>query len=128
MKHFHTAISVHDLQKSRAFYETVLELKLKTQGKRPELGIEFISLEDERGSAVELIKHDNPLPLADDPMNFQTVGFKHIAFVVENIEKVLEKAISNGAKVIWPPRKGVVVKRLAFFSDPSGLPVEIVEV
>lgn len=128
MKIFHTALGVKDLNASRKFYETVLGLKFKAQWRRPELNIEFISLEDESGNVVELIQHKNALPTEEDYMNFQKVGLKHLAFVVEQIEPVLERAVANGARIIWQPKKGVSVKRNAFFSDPDGLPVEIVEI
>ncbi|HEY4498584.1 MAG TPA: VOC family protein [Candidatus Paceibacterota bacterium] len=127
MKFAHTALSVRNLEESRKFYETVFNLKLSVEGKREELGIRFISLTDKKGNAIELIQHKNPVPLAEDLMDFERVGIKHVGFEVENIEEVIERAKKLGAKVLWEPRKGVTVKRVAFVSDPDGIPIELVE-
>ena len=127
MKFFHAAISVNSIKESQEFYEKVFELKFKVQGTRPEVGIKFIMLEDEKGTVVELIEHATPNPLTADLMDFSNVGIKHIAFVVDNIEDVMARAETEGAKVIWEVKKGVTVKRIAFISDPNNIPIELVE-
>lgn len=127
MKYFHTALSVKNIQESQEFFEKVFDLKFKTRGERPELGVKFIMLEDKSGVSIELFEHVSSKPLIEDPMDFAQIGFKHVAFVVDNIEEVMEKAVKNGAKVIWPIKKGITVKRLAFIKDPNGLPIELAE-
>ena len=127
MRIFHTAISVNSLEESRAFYEKVFDLKFKTEGARPEVGIKLMHLEDKHGTVIELIEHETPVPTHEDFMDFSNVGFKHIAFEVDKIEPVMEKALKLGAKVIWDIRKGVTVKRVAFITDPNGLAIELVE-
>lgn len=127
MKYLHTALAVRSIEKSKKFYEQVFEMKLKARGERPEIGVKFIMLENEHGQIIELFEHKHPVALKDDLMDFSQVGYKHIAFVVENIETAMKKALKNGAKVIWPAIKGVTVKRVAFISDPDGLPIELVE-
>jgi glyoxylase I family protein len=127
MKFFHAALSVNSLKESQVFYENVFGLTLKAKGKRPEVGITFVMLEDDKGTVVELIEHATPNPLTADLMDFSNVGLKHIAFTVDNIEEVLARAETEGAKVIWPIKKGVTVKRIAFISDPNNIPIELVE-
>lgn len=112
---------------SRAFYEAVFDLKFRSEGERKELKVRFLNLQDASGNVIELFQHDTPLPLEDNLMDFQRVGLKHIAFVVDNLEAVLEKALAHGAKIIWPIAKGITVKRLAFIGDPDGIPIELVE-
>lgn len=86
-------------------------------------------LEDKStGTVVEFFEHDKPEDSNEDLMNFQQVGLKHIAFIVDNIEEVIEQAITNGGAVVWQPKKGITVKRIAFISDPDGIPIELVEV
>ena len=127
MKYFHTAISVNNLEESINFYKSVFNLEFRSQGERKEKKLKFVNLEDENHNVIELFKHDEPLPLAEDLMNFQKVGIKHIAFMVDNLEQAVEKAVSAGAKVIQPIKQGITVKRLAFVSDPNGIPVELIE-
>ena len=52
-------------------------------------------LEDKYGSIIELFEHNSSQPLKEDLMNFQQIGIKHIAFVVDDLEKVINKAIKN---------------------------------
>ena len=127
MKYFHTAISVNNLEESQRFYENVFNLKFQSQGERKDIKSKFISLADENHNIVELFKHENPIPLNEDLMDFQKVGIKHIAFIVNNIEEVIEKAVANGSKIIWPIQEGITIKRLAFISDPNGIPIELIE-
>ena len=127
MRYFHTALSVKSIAVSQKFYEAVFDLKLKSQGKRKELSVRFVNLEDEGGNVIELFEHDNPSPLSENLMDFQKIGIKHIAFIVDDIEDTLDKAVKNGATIIWPPKEGVTVKRVAFIGDLDGIPVELVE-
>lgn len=127
MKYYHTAISVNNLEESQAFYESVFDLKFRSKGERPEIKAKFINLEDESGNVIELFKHENPTPLKEDLMNFQKVGIKHIAFIVDNLEEAIEKAVSHGAKIVWPIKEGITIKRLAFISDLNGIPIELIE-
>jgi len=127
MKYFHTAISVKSIDVSQKFYADVFNLKFRSKGERAELSAKFVNLEDESGNVIELFEHKNPLPLSENLMDFQKSGIKHIAFIVENIEESLEKATENGATVIWPPKAGITVKRIAFIGDLDGIPIELVE-
>ena len=115
------------MEESQKFYESVFNLKFRSEGGRKEKKYKFVNLEDENHNVIELFKHDEPLPLKEDLMNFQKVGIKHIAFIVDNLEEAIEKAVSCGAKIIQPIKEGITVKRLAFISDPDGIPIELVE-
>ena len=127
MKIFHTALSVNSIKTSRKFYEKVFNLTFRVAGERPEQDISFIMLQDEHGTVIELFEHKKPKPLTEDLMDFSQNGIKHIAFIVDDLEKTFDKAIKNGAKVIWPIQKGVTVQRLAFIRDPDNIPVELIE-
>lgn len=127
MKYFHTAISVNNLEKSQEFYEKVFDLKFESKGERPDLKIKMVNLKGKDGNVIELFQHENPIPLKEDLMDFQKVGIKHIAFIVDNLERAIEKAVSHGAKIVWPIQDGITIKRLAFISDPDGIPIELLE-
>jgi catechol 2,3-dioxygenase-like lactoylglutathione lyase family enzyme len=128
MKYFHVALSVRSINESQNFFESVFGLVFKTQGERPEIGVRFIMLEDKNsGAVIELFEHDKPIQLQEDLMDFQKAGIKHIAFIVDNIEKVIEQAKKCGGKVIWEPRKGITVKRTAFVADLNNIPIELIE-
>jgi glyoxylase I family protein len=128
MKIFHTALSVKSIAESQKFFEDVFALRFKVQGERPELGVKFVMLEDENGAIIELFEHNSPIPLKGDLMDFQQIGIKHIAFAVDDIDTVMQKALAHGATVIWPIKKGITIKRLAFIADPNGIPIELAEI
>jgi len=127
MKYFHTAISVANLEVSRSFYECVFGLKFRSQGENAALKYKFINLEGENNDVIELFEHESPLPLKEDLMDMQMVGIKHIAFIVDKIEPVIDRALTHGGKIIQPAKPGMTVKRKAFISDPDGIPIELVE-
>jgi glyoxylase I family protein len=127
MRFFHTALSVQNMERSRAFYENVFKLRFRTGAERKELGIKFINLQDDLENVVELFEHIDPQPLDTDLMDFQKIGLKHIAFIVESLEKTIAEAITNGGSLIRRPREGKTVKRNAFIGDPDGIPIELVE-
>jgi len=128
MRYSHTALSVKSIEVSQKFYTTVFGFEFKSRGDRKELLTHFVYLEDKQGNGLELFEHDSPLPLVEKLMDFRKIGIKHIAFVVDSIEPILERAKKNGASALLEPRKGITVKRIAFISDPDGIPIELVEV
>ena len=127
MRLFHTALSVRSIAKSRKFYETVFGLQFNNEAESKELAAKFVQLKDDLGNLVELFQHDEPLPLAENLMDFQRVGIKHISFIVENIEQVISAAVDNGGTLVRPPRAGKTVKRNAFIADVDSIPIELVE-
>ena len=127
MRLFHTALSVRTIANSRKFYETVFGLQFSNEAESTELKAKFVQLKDDLGNLVEFFQHDEPLPLAENLMDFQRVGTKHISFAVQNLEQVISAAIANGGTLIRPPRAGKTVKRNAFIGDVDGIPIELVE-
>ncbi|MFA9289310.1 MAG: VOC family protein [Weeksellaceae bacterium] len=127
MKFFHTALAVENLEESQTFYENVFEMKLKSQGERPEINVRFLILEGTDGICLELFEHNMPDSLEENLMDFSKVGYKHISFSVDDVDAAVDLAVKHGAKVLWPPKAGVTVKRIAFVSDPNGLPIELVQ-
>lgn len=127
MKYHHTSISVNNLEESKKFYQEVFEMKIDSEAERKDLEVKMVNLRNKNGGIIELFEHKNPIPLKEDLMDFQKVGIKHLAFVVDDIKETMKKAISLGSRVIWPIQEGITIKRLAFISDPSGIPIELVE-
>ena len=47
--------------------------------------------------------------------------------IIDDMEATIDKAVKYGGKIIWPIKSGITVKRIAFISDPNGVPIELVE-
>jgi catechol 2,3-dioxygenase-like lactoylglutathione lyase family enzyme len=78
MRYFHTALSVQNMERSRAFYESVFKLTFRVGAERKELGVRFINLQDDHESVIELFQHDDPLPLDTNLVDFRRIGIKHL--------------------------------------------------
>lgn len=127
MRLFHTAIAVQNIAKSLRFYEKTFGLKQGKTAESKSLKATFVQLVDDIGNFVELFEHESPLPLEDNLMDFQRVGIKHISFVVQEIEPVLDAVVKNGGSIIRDIHEGKTVKRNAFVGDLDGIPIELVE-
>ncbi len=61
--------------------------------------------------------------------NFYTIGASHVAFTVEDIEKLYQDLSKKDIKFNAPPQKspdGLV--KVTFCKDPDGTPIELVEI
>ncbi|MHB8871562.1 MAG: VOC family protein, partial [Candidatus Doudnabacteria bacterium] len=62
----------------------------------------------------------------DDFSDLSTLGYKHIAFKVDDLEKIYEQFKSKGLKISEPTRGAV--SKYCFVKDPDGLPIELYEI
>ena len=61
--------------------------------------------------------------------NFYTIGASHVAFTVQDIEKLYQDLSKKNIKFNAPPQKspdGLV--KVTFCKDPDGTPIELVEI
>lgn len=143
MRYAHTNIVSKDWKKLAQFYIDVFgcrikppERKLSGQWLDDATGLTNAKLE---GAHLLLPGHgDNPPTLeiftyADmeegDTIMANRVGFTHIAFEVEDVDEIFEKALKNGATILGTVTEkevpGVGQLKLVYFRDPEGNIVEI---
>lgn len=121
----HIAIIGTDYSKTTDFYINKLKFKKISEYKRPEKN--DILLNVKKGDIVLeiFIKKDAPLrPPMPSP---EYTGLRHLAFKVDSVEDVLEEfdkldIVHEGLR--YDDYDG---KKMAFFFDPDGLPLEIHE-
>ena len=121
----HIAIIGTDYSKTTDFYINKLKFKKISEYKRPEKN--DILLNVKKGDIVLeiFIKEDAPLrPPMPSP---EYTGLRHLAFKVDSVEDVLEEfdrldIVHEGLR--YDDYDG---KKMAFFFDPDGLPLEIHE-
>ena len=124
MKYLHTMIRVGDLDKSVNFYTEVIGLTHHRTTEYPdgEFSLAFLGYGGDTEPFLELTHNWNTTEY-----NLGN-GYGHMAFGVEDIYATCEKIESLGGKITRPPgpmKHGKTV--IAFFEDPDGYKVELIE-
>ena len=120
----HIAIISSDYQKAKDFYVDKLGFKVKREVERKDRDDFIITLEAPSGIEIELFVERNPPRRVTRP---EAAGLRHLAFRVQDIEKSVEKLNKKGIEteeIRIDPQNG---KRMTFFMDPDGLPLELHE-
>lgn len=120
----HIAIISSDYQKAKDFYVDKLGFKVKREVERKDRDDFIITLEAPNGILVELFIEKNPPRRVTRP---EAAGMRHLAFRVQDIEESVEKLNKKGIEteeIRIDPQNG---KRMTFFMDPDGLPLELHE-
>ena len=120
----HIAIISSDYHKAKDFYVDKLGFKVKREVERKDRDDFIITLEGPNGIEIELFIEKNPPRRVTRP---EAAGLRHLAFRVKDIEESVEKLNKKGIEteeIRIDPQNG---KRMTFFMDPDGLPLELHE-
>ena len=120
----HIAIISSDYQKAKDFYVDKLGFKVKREVERKDRDDFIIILEAPNGIEIELFIEKDPPRRVTRP---EAAGLRHLAFRVQDIEESVEKLNKKGIEteeIRIDPQNG---KRMTFFMDPDGLPLELHE-
>jgi glyoxylase I family protein len=123
MKIHHVAIIVSDIEKSLEFYDIALGFKVKQK-----------TFRTERNSwKVDIVKDDVELELftfpgaPTRPSYPEAIGLRHLAFRVDDIEKIHAEIKSKNIAVEEIRVDHLTGKKFFFFADPDNQPLEIYE-
>jgi catechol 2,3-dioxygenase-like lactoylglutathione lyase family enzyme len=140
----HTGIIVSDLKRSVDWYREVLGLELLTEpspiADDPALGrglgvpgaaLRFATFAV-GDDVVELLEYSAPGSPIDAPMPQNALGSHHVALRVDDIRATYEDLVAKGVHFFSSPNaidEGVLAGwRWAYFTDPDGITLELVEV
>ena len=121
----HIAIIGRNYNKMKEFYVKKLGFKIISEYHRVDKNDIIINVKKENVVLEIFIKEDAPLrPPIPNP---EYTGLRHLAFKVKDVEKTLKefdslKIVHQGLR--YDDFDG---KKMAFFFDPDGLPLEIHE-
>ncbi|WP_152655515.1 VOC family protein [Oceanobacillus sp. CFH 90083] len=135
----HIGIIVNDLPAAKAFF---LELGLRELGEAevqgewveqiigvPDVKETVAMFEVPGGEArIELVKFHSPLDENDvqHPLP-NTLGLRHIAFAVENIEAIVAKLEKGGVEIFGEIQNYENVYKLCYIRGPEGIILELAE-
>ncbi|MCE7063750.1 VOC family protein [Dyadobacter sp. CY326] len=121
----HIAIICSDYNRSKYFYTEVLGFEIVREVFRAERDSYKLDLSLGGHYIIELFSFPNPPKRPSRP---ESVGLRHIAFQVENIELAIAEL--NKKQVVTEPVRTdeFTGKKFTFFADPDDLPIELYEV
>ncbi len=126
MKYLHTMVRVHDLEASLKFYCGLLGL-VETSRKESEAGqftLVFLAAMDD----LEQVKVERA-PLLELTYNWDGEvyqggrNFGHLAFEVDDVYAICQKAMDLGITINVPPGDGY----MAFFRSPDNISIELLQ-
>ena len=121
----HIAIIGTNYNKTKEFYVDKLGFELISEYNRPEKN--DIILNVRQGNLVLEIFIKDDAPLRPKIPNPEHSGLRHLAFKVDDVEAVLKKFNELGIPHEELRYDDFDNKKMAFFFDPDGLPLEINE-
>ena len=126
MKYLHTMVRVHDLDESLAFYRDLLGLVEvdRHEDKAGEYTLVYLAapedldvVEKERAPILELTYN------WDGEVYQGGRNFGHLAFAVDDVYEMCQKAMDAGITINVPPRDG----HMAFFRSPDKISIELLQ-
>ena len=118
-------LGVDDMRASIAFYEALgFERKFRATG-------EIVAFFETGGAVLGLfpwgqLAHDVTLPEGPRPQAFRGTTLAGNCRTIEEVDAVLEFAISNGASLLKPAHDTDYGGYSGYFADPDGHPWEVV--
>jgi glyoxylase I family protein len=120
----HIAIICSDYQVSKHFYTNVLGLEIVREVYRSERDSYKLDLNVGNQYQIELFSFPGPPARASRP---EAAGLRHLAFEVDDVEASIVFLQQHGVTAESIRIDEFTGKRFTFFTDPDGLPLELVE-
>ncbi|MBC7553111.1 MAG: VOC family protein [Taibaiella sp.] len=120
----HIAVICTCYERSKAFYTNILGLEILRETYREERRSYKLDLALNGDYIIELFSF--PAPPAR-PSRPEAAGLRHLAFEVNDIAGAVENLNAKGIATEEIRTDGLTNKKITFFSDPDGLPIEIYE-
>ena len=123
----HVSIRTNNMDRSIKFYETYFGMKLATKKEIPATNAEIAFLESEGTNfKLELTWYKSQEKF--EQAEYEHRVFDHLAFVIEDMDTIIEKMRANGVTITDEPFVlSATGSRIAFVEDPDGVLVELIE-
>jgi len=113
----HIAITAKEFDKTIDFYMKILGFSLKSTSMNKERGTRGAFLE--AGQAlIEVFGFIEDKAVQGPTLKDEETGLKHVCFIVDNIDEILQKLKDAGVEVSGTPR-------FCNFKDPNGVNIQL---
>lgn len=125
MKLDHITITVADMRRSVEFYRDLLGFKVLGKLENKSQGSLFVYLDTGNGvlELFEFQKKGKPVEASSN----EDSGLKHIGFRVDSVDEIIAKLRESDVKITMEPLDADGGVRIAFFQDPDGVLLEVIE-
>ena len=120
----HIAIIVSDYENAKDFYVNKLGLSVIRENYRPERKDWKLDLRVNEHTELEIFAEENPPKRVSHP---EACGLRHLAFCVESVEETVRELAEQGITCEPVRIDDYTGKKMTFFHDPDGLPLELHE-
>ena len=120
----HIAIIVSDYEAAKRFYVQKLGFEVIRENYRPARRDWKLDLRVNEHTELEIFAEENPPKRPSCP---EACGLRHLAFHVENIEAEVKALAEMGIQCEPIRTDDYTGKKMTFFFDPDGLPLELHE-
>lgn len=120
----HIAIIVSNYTVSRDFYVNKLGFSVIRENYREDKKDWKLDLQINPTTELEIFAPENPPRRPSYP---EACGLRHLAFAIDNIEETVRELQSRGIQCEPIRTDTFTGKKMTFFADPDGLPLELHE-
>ena len=120
----HIAIIVSDYKVAKEFYVNKLGFSVIRENYRPERKDWKLDLRVNEYTELEIFAEENPPKRVNRP---EACGLRHLAFCVESVEQMVRELAEVGIECEPIRVDDYTGKKMTFFHDPDGLPLELHE-
>lgn len=124
IKIHHIAIIVSDYEAAKDFYVNKLGFSVIRENYRPERKDWKLDLRVNEHTELEIFAEENPPKRVNRP---EACGLRHLAFCVESVEQTVNELAEVGIECEPIRVDDYTDKKMTFFHDPDGLPLELHE-
>lgn len=120
----HIAIIVSDIQAAKTFYVEKLGFPILRENYRPDREDWKLDLRVNEQTELEIFAEKDPPRRVNRP---EACGLRHLAFHVDSVETTVQELENLGIACEPVRLDDYTGKKMTFFFDPDGLPIEIHE-
>ena len=120
----HIAIIVSDYKAAKEFYVEKLGFSVIRENYRSERKDWKLDLRVNENTELEIFAEENPPKRVNRP---EACGLRHLAFQVESVDETVKELEAMGIFCESVRTDDYTGKKMTFFFDPDGLPLELHE-